>query len=72
MRKRTAGSFIRVCIPHLIEDDEYKCSICGRRFRKDTMICPGCGVLFDSVVVDEEEYEDEAEEMEAWDDEDGI
>ena len=72
MRNQAAGSFIRVCIPHLIEDDEFRCNVCGRRFRKDTMICPGCRILFSGTVVDEEELEDEEEEMEAWDEEDGL
>ena len=33
-------------------------------FKKDNMICPGCGILFSSMVVDRNEYEDKADEIE--------
>lgn len=72
MRNYLAGSFIRVHIPHLIEDDEYRCNNCGARFRQDVRICPSCGILFTGMVKDDSEYEDEAEEMDAWDEEDGF
>ena len=72
MGKYPNNSFIRVRIPHLIEDDEYRCNTCGARFRKDIRKCPSCGVLFTGTVTDESEYEDEEEEMEAWDEEEGL
>ena len=72
MRNHTGNSFIRIHIPHLIEDDEYRCNNCGARFRRDLRICPSCGVLFTGTVKDDSEYEDEEEEMEAWDEEDGL
>ena len=72
MRRHTGNSFIRIRIPHLIEDDEYRCNSCGARFWQDTRICPSCGVVFTGTVTDDEEYEDEEEEMEAWDEEDGL
>ena len=66
MLNKSAGSFIRVYIPHLIEDDEYRCNICGFRFKKDIRICPGCGIFFSGTVVDKDEYEDEKEKMGFW------
>ena len=65
-------SFVKVHIPHLIGDDEYRCNTCGARFRRDVRICPSCGVLFTGTVKDDSEYEEEEDEMEAWDEEEGL
>ena len=59
----------RVDIPHLYDADEYVCTICGHRFRRDVMSCPHCGVRFnttktdDRAFIDEEEFEDMMEEL---------
>ena len=62
----------RIDHPHVIDDDDYECSVCHRRFRQNTMICPNCGVRFSGRVTDEEEFDEEEEELEAWDEEDGL
>ena len=67
-----AGQRIRIEHPHLVEDADYECSVCRWRFSKDTMTCPRCGTVFDGKRTDYEEFEDEEEEMEAWDEEEGL
>ena len=62
----------RIDRPHVIDPDDYECSVCGRRFRKDRMTCPYCGARFAGRVKDEEEFFFEEDELEAWDEEDGI
>ena len=62
----------RIDRPHVIEPDDYECSVCHRRFRQDVMACPYCGAQFRGRVKDEEEFEDEEDELEAWDEEDGL
>lgn len=62
----------RIDRPHVIDPDDYECSVCGRRFRKDRMTCPHCGAGFTGRVKDEEEFFFEEDELEAWDEEDGI
>ena len=72
--KRTAarkGPF-RIDRPHVIDPDDYECSVCHRRFRKNQMSCPYCGARFAECVTDEEEFIFEEDELEAWDEEDGI
>ena len=62
----------RIDRPHVIDPDDYECSDCHRRFRKDQMTCPYCGARFNGRVTDEEEFIFEEDELEAWDEEDGI
>ena len=62
----------RIDRPHVIDPEDYECSACHRRFRKDQMACPYCGARFTGRVKDEEEYEDEDDELAAWDEEDGL
>ena len=62
----------RIDRPHVIDPDDYECSVCHRRFRKNQMICPYCGARFAERVTDEEEFDFEEDELEAWDEEDGI
>ena len=62
---------IRIDHPHAISDDEYECTVCGRRFSADTMVCPHCGVRFTESKTDYEEFDGEEDEMEAWDEEEG-
>ena len=73
-RKKTAvrKGPVRIDHPHLIDPDDYECSVCHSRFRKSTMACPFCGVRFTGTETDEEEFLDEEEEWDAWDEEDGI
>ena len=62
----------RIDRPHVIDPDDYECSVCHRRFRKDRMVCPYCGARFAERVKDENEFIFEEDEMEAWDEEDGL
>ena len=62
----------RIDRPHVIDPDDYGCSVCHRRFRKKQMICPYCGARFCEQVTDEEEFIFEEDELETWDEEDGI
>lgn len=61
----------RIDRPHVIDPDDYECSACHRRFRKDRMACPYCGARFTERVKDEGEFLFEEDELEAWDEEDG-
>ena len=62
----------RIDRPHVIDDDDYECSVCHRRFSKDVMSCPYCGARFIGRVEDDEEFDEEEDELEAWDEEDGL
>ena len=50
--------------PHYLKEDDYECSACGARFRKEGASCPGCGARFEEKRVDDGEF---LEEMELWD-----
>ncbi len=63
---------VRIDHPHVVSGDEYECTVCGRRFDRDTMTCPHCGVRFTDRKTDYEEFDDEEDEMEAWDEEEGL
>ena len=72
-KKTAAGKGpYRIDRPHVIDPDDYECSACHRRFRKDQMACPYCGVRFAERVTDEGEFIFEEDELEAWDEEDGV
>lgn len=71
-RSGSSGGPVRIDRPHVIDPDDYECSACHRRFRKDQMTCPYCGTRFSGRKVDEEEFDFEEDELEAWDEEDGI
>ena len=71
-RNGAAGKSTRIDHPHLIDDDDYECPVCGARFEKNVMTCPRCGAWFTGKVTDTEEFDEEEDEMEAWDEEDGI
>ncbi|MBO7663745.1 MAG: hypothetical protein J6U01_10275 [Clostridia bacterium] len=62
---------VRIDHPHVIEDTDYECSACHKRFRGNTMTCPYCGARFTGRTEDTEEWEEEEDELEAWDEEDG-
>ena len=71
-RRRKSSGPVRIDHPHVIEQDDYECSVCHRRFRKDVMICPHCGTQFTGQVQDEAEWNEEEDELEDWDEEDGL
>ena len=60
----------RIEHPHVIEADDYECSECGGRFSSDETVCPYCGAELTESFVNEDEFMEEEEEMEAWDEED--
>ena len=63
---------VRIDHPHYISDDEYECSVCGRRFSLPLNSCPHCGVQFSGRKTDDTEYDDELDEeleMDEWDEE---
>lgn len=63
---------IRIAHTHFIDDDDYECTICGRRFERNQMSCPHCGVRFTETKEDYVEYEEEEDELDYWDEEDGC
>jgi len=58
--------------PHYYDADEYECSVCGARFRKQSMVCPRCGARFDGTKEDDTEFDEEMMEEEDWDEEEGL
>ena len=70
-RSAQKGPF-RIDRPHVIEPEDYECSVCHRRFRKNAMVCPYCGTKFGGRVTNEEEWCEEEDELEDWDEEDGL
>ena len=69
-KRRNTGP-VRIDHPHVIDEDDYECAVCHHRFRKNVMICPKCGARFTGRVEDGTEWDEEEDEMEAWDEEDG-
>ena len=57
--------------PHVIDDTEYECSVCGGRFDSPVSVCPFCGERFEGKKTDYEEFDFEEDELEAWDEEEG-
>lgn len=50
--------------PHVIDDDDYECSKCHARFRKESPSCPKCGTMIKGKTEkDEDEWIDEEEEL---------
>ena len=50
--------------PHVIEPDDYECSHCHARFRKESASCPKCGLqMKGKTETDEDEWIDEEEEL---------
>ncbi|MBO5567581.1 MAG: hypothetical protein J6A79_01355 [Clostridia bacterium] len=50
--------------PHVINPDDYECSRCHSRFRKETMSCPKCGTrMTGKTIQDEDEWIDEEETL---------
>ena len=65
------GKAARVDRPHYYDRDDHECSVCGARFRQDTMTCPRCGTRFDVVKKDDREFIEEMTDEDDWDGEDG-
>ena len=68
----SSGRAVRVERPHVIEDTDYECSVCGSRFSEAASVCPCCGARFEGKQKDWEEFDLEEDELEAWDEEDGV
>ena len=66
-RPRSSGGPVRIDHLHYIDVDEYECSACGAKFRKNSMSCPKCGARFQGTREDDDEF---IEEMVLWDDDD--
>lgn len=62
---------LRIDHLHLIDADEHECSVCGRRFKGNSMVCPHCGVRFTGKKDDWEKFDEEEDEWAAWDEEEG-
>ena len=58
---------VRIDHLHYIDVDEYECSRCGAKFRKNSMTCPKCGARFRGTKDDDDEF---IEEMVLFDDDD--
>ena len=57
--------------PHVIEADDYECSRCHARFRKEAVSCPKCGTTMSGKTVkDEDEWIDEEEKLDILFDDD--
>lgn len=63
---------LRIDHPHCYDADEYECSVCGARFRKQSMVCPRCGARFDGTKEEDTEFDEEMMEEEDWDEEEGL
>ena len=71
--KLTSGgkkAVYRIDHPHLYEDTDYQCSVCGAWFQKDTMTCLRCGSEFTDTENDNTEFDEEMMEEDDWDEED--
>lgn len=44
----------------------------GKRFRGKSSVCPACGARFAGSKEDYEEFDEEEDELEAWDEEEGL
>ena len=67
-KRNEPGKPIRIDHPRLRDVDEHVCSVCGRRFQKNAMVCPGCGVRFQGITEDCTTLDEELTEEE-WDEE---
>ena len=70
--KSGAGGPVRIDRPHAIDPEDSECSVCHRRFGRKAPVCPYCGARFVKAVTDEEEWEEEEDELEAWDEEENL
>ena len=65
----TGKTPVRIDRPHILDPDDYECSVCHRRFRKDSAVCPSCGARFTAYIMDDEEFIEEEDELEDWEEE---
>ncbi len=63
---------LRIDHPHILSEDESECSVCGKRFRGRSEVCPSCGARFAGSREDREELDEEEDELDAWDEEEGL
>ena len=63
---------LRVNHLHYFDLNEYECSVCGARFRKNSIVCPKCGAQFQATKEDSTEFDEEMMEEEDWDEEHGM
>ena len=69
---KSAGGPVRIDRPHAIDPEDSECSVCHRRFGRKAPVCPYCGVRFVKAMTDEEEWEEEEDELVAWDEEENL
>lgn len=55
-RSGSSGGPVRIDHLHYIDADEYECSVCGAKFRKNSMSCPNCGARFRGTEEDDDEF----------------
>ena len=70
-RRRVQATGIIIRHPHVIEPDDFECSVCGRRFPKSQAECPYCNARFTGRKTDDMEFLEEEDELESWDEEEG-
>ena len=58
---------VRIDRMHYFEEDDHECSVCGARFRGNSMTCPRCRTKFTGTRDEDDEF---IEEMELLDDDD--
>lgn len=49
-RNQKYGGWIRV--EHLYGGDDYVCSVCGAKFKKQSLLCPKCKTLMTKIKVE--------------------
>ena len=71
-KRQPAGrQAVRIDRMHVISEDDSECSVCGCRFRGKRSVCPACGARFVGYRKNYDEFDEEEDEMEAWDEEEG-
>lgn len=71
-KQSSRNKVLRIDHPHYYDTDDYECSVCGARFRKNSMVCPRCGARFAGTKEDDTEFDEEMMEEEDWDEEEGL
>ena len=60
---------LRVNHPHYYGPDEFECTVCGAKFRKNSMVCSKSVAGFEGTKEDSTEFDEEMMEDEDWDEE---